>query len=146
MNMTRYTFVPSTWPWQECVYGTMPWLLPLYWRHNGHEGVSNHQPYYCLLIRLFRRRSKKTPKPRVAGLWPVNSTHNVNRHHVNVTCEYNLFVQQKTYSGSKMNWGTYLRRCIYIQIYKRTYIYISIYYWKSPSTMQKLKRLPSTVS
>ena len=32
---------------------------PLQWRHNGHDGVSNHQPYDCLLKRLFRRRSKK---------------------------------------------------------------------------------------
>ena len=23
------------------------------WRHNGHDGVSNHQPYDCLLNRLF---------------------------------------------------------------------------------------------
>ena len=26
------------------------------WRHNGRDGVSNHQPYDCLLNRLFRRR------------------------------------------------------------------------------------------
>ena len=34
--------------------------LPLQWRHNGHDGISNHQPHDCLLNRLFRRRSKKT--------------------------------------------------------------------------------------
>ena len=28
-------------------------------RHNGRDGVSNHQPHNCLLNRLFRRRSKK---------------------------------------------------------------------------------------
>ena len=49
--------------------------------HNEHDGVSNHQPYYCLLNRLFRRSSKKTWKLRVTGLfrgihqWPVNSPH-----------------------------------------------------------------------
>ena len=32
------------------------------WRHNEREGVSNHQPYDCLLNRLFRRRSKKITK------------------------------------------------------------------------------------
>ena len=40
----------------------------LQWRHNGRDGVSNHQPHDCLLNRLFRRRSNKTPKLRVTGL------------------------------------------------------------------------------
>ena len=40
----------------------------LEWRHNGRDDVSNHQPHQCLLNRLFRRRSKKTPKLRVTGL------------------------------------------------------------------------------
>ena len=31
----------------------------LQWRHNGRDGVSNHQPHHCLLNGLFRRRSKK---------------------------------------------------------------------------------------
>ena len=47
----------------------------LQWRHNGRDCVSNHQPHECLLSRLFRRRSQKTPKLRVTGLcaesWPV---------------------------------------------------------------------------
>ena len=33
--------------------------IPLRWRHNGRDIVSNHQPHDCLLNRLFRRRSKK---------------------------------------------------------------------------------------
>ena len=51
------------------------------WRHNDHDGVSNHQPHDCLLNRLFRRRSKKTSKLRVTSLCagihrsPVNSPH-----------------------------------------------------------------------
>ena len=40
----------------------------------GVSRVSNHQPHGCVLNRLFRRRSKKTSKLRVAGLcvgnWP----------------------------------------------------------------------------
>ena len=48
-------------------------LVSLQWRHNGRDGVSNHRPYDCLLNRLFRRRSKKTSKPRVTGLWAGNS-------------------------------------------------------------------------
>ena len=46
---------------------------PLQWRHNGHDGVSNHQPYDCLLNCLFRHRSKKTSKLRVTGLCDGNS-------------------------------------------------------------------------
>ena len=45
----------------------------LQWRHNGRDGVSNHQPHHCLLNLLFRRRSKKTSKFRVTGLCPGNS-------------------------------------------------------------------------
>ena len=47
--------------------------LSLHWRHNGRDCVSNHQPYDCLLNRLFRRRSKKTSKLRVTGLCEGNS-------------------------------------------------------------------------
>ena len=46
---------------------------PLQWRHNGRDGVSNHQPHHCLLNRLFRCRSKTTPKLRVTGLCAGNS-------------------------------------------------------------------------
>ena len=48
-------------------------LTPLQWRHNDHDSVSNHQPYGCLLNRLFRRRSKKTSKLRVTGFCVWNS-------------------------------------------------------------------------
>ena len=47
--------------------------MALLWRHNGHHGVSNHQPHECLLNRLFKRRSKKTSKLRVTGLCVGNS-------------------------------------------------------------------------
>ena len=47
--------------------------FPLPWRHNGHDGVPNHQPYECLLNRLFKHRSKKTSKLRVTGLYEGNS-------------------------------------------------------------------------
>ena len=46
---------------------------PLQWCHNEHDGISDHQPYDCLLNRLFRRRSKKTSKLRVTGLCAGNS-------------------------------------------------------------------------
>ena len=41
----------------------------LQWRHNERYGVWNHQRLDCLLKRLFRRRSKKTSKLRVTGVW-----------------------------------------------------------------------------
>ena len=72
--------------WQD----TAPWLpnfpailfeCSLLWRHNGNDSVSNHQPYDCLLNRLFRRRSKKTSKLRVADLCVGNSPGPVNSPH-----------------------------------------------------------------
>ena len=57
---------------QFCKY-QLP-VSALRWRHNGHGGVSNHQPHHCLLNRLFGCRSKKTSKLRVTGLCAGNST------------------------------------------------------------------------
>ena len=54
-------------------------LGTLQWRFNERDGVSNHQPHDCLLKRLIRRKSKKTPMFRalafVRGIHrsPVNS-------------------------------------------------------------------------
>ena len=48
-------------------------IMALQWRHNGCDGVSNHQPHDCLLNRLFRPKSKKTSKLRVTGLCVGNS-------------------------------------------------------------------------
>ena len=53
----------------------------LMWRHNGRDGISDHQPHDCLLNCLFRRRSKRTSNLRVTGSvrgihrCPVNSPH-----------------------------------------------------------------------
>ena len=51
-----------------------PAYISLQWRHNGCDGVSNHQPHHCLLNSLFRRRSKKISKLRVTGLCEWNSS------------------------------------------------------------------------
>ena len=48
-------------------------VRPLLWRHYGRDGDSNHQPHDCLHNRLFRRRSKKTPKLHVTDLCVGNS-------------------------------------------------------------------------
>ena len=54
---------------------------PLQWRHNDHDGVSNHQPHGCLHNRLFGCRSKKTSKLRVTGLCAGNSPGPANSPH-----------------------------------------------------------------
>ena len=54
-------------------WNTLVELVPLPWRHNEHNCVSNHQPCDDLLNRLFRCRSKKTPKLRVTCLCAANS-------------------------------------------------------------------------
>ena len=60
--------------WSDTPSGTRAYLRnPLLWRHNGCDGVSNHQPHDCLLNRSFRPRSKKTSKLRVTGLCVGNS-------------------------------------------------------------------------
>ena len=55
---------------QETVGVTKCYILwfSLQWHHNGHDGVSNHQPHHCLLNRSFGRRSKNTSKFRTTGL------------------------------------------------------------------------------
>ena len=57
---------------------TMSWSVrsgddTLRWRHNDHDGVSNHQHHGCLLNHLFRCRSKKTSKLRVTAVCAGNS-------------------------------------------------------------------------
>ena len=48
--------------------------LTLQWHHNECDGISNHQLHECLLNRLLGRRSKKTSKVRVTGLYEGNSS------------------------------------------------------------------------
>ena len=48
--------------------------IPLQWRHNERDGVSNYQLHDCLHKRLFRRRWKKSSELRVTGLREGNSS------------------------------------------------------------------------
>ena len=52
---------------------SVPTMESLQWRYNGRGGVSNHRLLDCLLNRLFRRRSQKTPKLHVTGICEGNS-------------------------------------------------------------------------
>ena len=76
----------------------------LQWRHNGHDGVSNHQPHDCLLNRLFRRGAKKTSKLRVTGLCEGNSP---------VTGE---FPAQKASDAENIStwWHHHIRSCHFV--------------------------------
>ena len=73
--------LPSVSIWKVGQYNCLPrsiwWTLhpktTLQWRHNEHNGVSNHQPYDCLLNRLFRRKSNKTSKLCVTGFCEGNA-------------------------------------------------------------------------
>ena len=55
--------------------------LPLQWRHNGHDSISNHQPHDCLLNRYSdadqRKHQSSASLAFVRGIhWgPVNSLH-----------------------------------------------------------------------
>ena len=59
--------------WIQLLWASFKTIITLRWRHNEWDGVSNHQPHDYLLNRLSGRRSKKTPKPRVTGLYAGNS-------------------------------------------------------------------------
>ena len=52
---------------------------PLRWRHNGHDGVSNHQPHDCLLNRIYGQSKHQSSASLafVRGIHrgPVNSPH-----------------------------------------------------------------------
>ena len=68
MSVLNLRFTGEHWDGSEYARVGIYAFVTLEWRHNGHDGVSNHQPHDCLLNRLFRRRSKKTSKLRVTGL------------------------------------------------------------------------------
>ena len=62
--------------WQKMrwfIHWMSEWQLPLRWRHNGRDSVTNHQPNDCLLDRLFRRKSTKTSKLCAIGYCAGNS-------------------------------------------------------------------------
>ena len=73
VNLWSHAFELQMFYWHDETTGRVTAFASLQWRRNGCDGVSNHQPYDCLLNRLFRRRSKKTSKLCVSGLCAGNS-------------------------------------------------------------------------
>ena len=62
------------WGWGNVIFLNKKTLtVSLLWRHNGHNGISNHQLHDCLLNPSFRHRSKKTSKLCITGLCAGNS-------------------------------------------------------------------------
>ena len=57
-----------------CLFELGLFAITLRWRHNEHDGVSNHQPYDCLLNCYSGVFKKKTSKLRVTGLCAWNSS------------------------------------------------------------------------
>ena len=68
--------VMGSWDSKALMAAVNVWRKPLQWRHNEHDGVSNHQHHGWLLNRLYKCRSKKTWKLRVIGLCAGNSPRN----------------------------------------------------------------------
>ena len=78
----------------------------LHWRHNGHDSVSNHQPYCCLLNCLFRRRSKIISKLRVTGLCAGNSPE-TGEFPAQMASNAENFSVWWRHHGSYISWGLF---------------------------------------
>ena len=99
----------------------------LRWRHNDHDGVSNHQPRGCLLNRLFTHRSKKTSKFRVTGLSAGNSPGPVNFPHKGPATRKMLPFDDVIMKTSPIIW-LYLWKILYtIHQYDNFYIKCAIF-------------------
>ena len=99
-------------------------MVSLQWRHNEQDGVSNHQPYDCLLNCLFRPRSKKISKLNITGLcagnspvtgefpaWRTSNAENVSiwwHHHVPMITVKIIFTRFQLWGHNSM-WNESLR-------------------------------------
>ena len=84
----------------------------LLWRHNGWDGVWNHQPHDCLRNRLFGRRSKKTSKFRVTGLCAGNSpvTDEFPAHMASNAKKISIWWRHHVYHMTKLTLKTWFER------------------------------------
>ena len=90
-------------------------LYSLLWRHNGWDSVSNHQPYDCLINRLFRRRSKITPKLCVTGLCVGNSPETGEFPAQKASKAENVFIWLRHHVMERVRWTKYDVTLIYIK-------------------------------
>ena len=97
------------------------WQHPLQWRHNDHDGVSNHQPHGCLLNRLFRRRSKKTSK--LAFVWGIHRDRWISHTKGQLRGKYfHLMTSSRVYESAKIP-GVFNHS--HLLCMSRMYMYIS---------------------
>ena len=82
------------------------YFITLQWRHNGHDGVSNHQLHDCLLNRLFRRRSKKTSNQSI--WW---------RHHEFL--DWHIPVKPADNMEGQLLWSSCCCYCNFVMAYSR---------------------------
>ena len=70
-TVAQVCFVENAWwMWWRQASTRLPSQCTLRWRHNGREGVSNHQPRDCLLNHLFKPQIKENIQiPRHWPLW-----------------------------------------------------------------------------
>ena len=74
LNVSRLVLYPIHWRQVLSREWRCGCVISLQWRHYERDGVSNYQHLDRLLNRLLRRRSKKTPKLRVTGLFAGDSS------------------------------------------------------------------------
>ena len=96
--------------------------MPLRWRHNGHDGVSNHQPYDCLFNRLFRRRSKKTSKLCVTGLCVGNSPGTGEFPAQMASNAENVSIWWRHHAYSRLPQGNHLSKSSTWPVYRLSYV------------------------
>ena len=65
----NYFYLDGSFTLDRGSMGTEKLTIPLQWRHNGRDGVSNHQPHQCLLNRLFGAQIKENIK--ALRHWPL---------------------------------------------------------------------------
>ena len=84
----RMIYVKEQLPWNgRCSFGktaSVNCTLPLQWRHNERDGVSNHRCLNCLLNHFLWRKSKKTSKLWVTGPCEGNPRVTSNAENVSI--------------------------------------------------------------
>ena len=121
------------------------WLGTLQWRDNERDGISNHRCIDCLPNRLFRHKSKKTPKLRITGPcegnslvtseFPAQRTSNAEnvfiwcRRHDPMDIYIYIYIYMVGWANNLLKSAQYRCRAIYPwQVTARIYIYIYLEY------------------
>ena len=87
VTLSAYVLICYTWggrcgdprrSQRDCL--SVPVSSSIEWRHNGFDGISNHQPHDCLLVysgKDQRKHQSSAPLAFVRGIhrWPRNSPH-----------------------------------------------------------------------